>query len=94
MKKSSFQSLLLPIVADYRKRPYDFWLTHLDAEPITFEFVADDGTECQVEISVFWDGEPDDDIRVMFAIDDGGWRAFAPVTDDFIIACDGTFAGE
>ena len=94
MKKTAYQSLLLPIVADYRQRPYDFWLTHLDGEPITIQITADDGTRCQVEISVFCDDKPDEDIRVMFAIDDGGWRAFAPVTDSFIIAHDGTFVGE
>ena len=94
MKKSAFQSLLIPIVVDYRQRPYDFWLTHLDTQPITFEFVADDGTECQVEISVFWDDKPNEDVRVIFSIDDGGWRAFVPVTDSFIIARDGSFVGE
>ena len=94
MKKAAFQSLLLPIVAEYRQRSYEFWLSHLDGEPITSEFVADDGTDCQVEINVFWDHKPDGDIRVIFAIDDGGWRALLPVTDSFIIARDGTFVGE
>ena len=94
MKKTAFQSLLAPIVAEYRQRSYEFWLPHVEAEPITFEFVADDGTDCQVEINVFRDDKPDCDIRVMFAIDDGGWRACVPVTDDFVIAHDGTFVGE
>jgi hypothetical protein len=28
------------------------------------------------------------------AVDDGGWRAFVPVTDDFMIAPDGSFVDE
>jgi hypothetical protein len=30
----------------------------------------------------------------MGAIDDGGWRSFAPLADDFIVAPDGSFVGE
>ena len=48
----------------------------------------------QGEIRVFWDAEPDGAIRVMASIDDGGWRAFVPLTEDFILAPDGTFVGE
>lgn len=33
-------------------------------------------------------------IRVIGSIDDGGWRAFRPLSDDFIRAPDGTFVGE
>lgn len=62
--------------------------------PIVLTIRSDDGTECCVEIEAFWDDRPDADVRVIFAIDDGGWRAFVPVTDSFIIAKDGTFAGE
>jgi hypothetical protein len=31
---------------------------------------------------------------VLASIDDGGWSAFIPLTDDFIIAPDGSFVGE
>jgi hypothetical protein len=94
MKKAAYLSLLLPIIAKYRQRSYEFWLPYLSGEPITSEFVTDDGTECQVEINAFWDDKPDGDILVVFSIDDGGWRAFIPVTDSFIIALDGMFVGE
>lgn len=94
MKKAAYLALLAPIVADYRKRDYAHWLSHLSGDPIVSYPIADDGTKCCVEICVHWDDQPDGDIRVMFAIDDGGLRAFAPVCDDFIIAPDGTFVGE
>ncbi len=35
-------------------------------------------------MQVIWDGKPNDDIRVMGLIDDGGWRAFIPLSEDFI----------
>jgi hypothetical protein len=52
------------------------------------------GAEYQVEIQVVWDGRPDDAVRVLGAIDDGGVRAFFPVCDSFILGRDGTFVGE
>ena len=94
MDKATYLALLAPIVADYRTRAYAFWLPHLSGEPIVSKIVAPDGTECCVEINAFWDGKPDGDIRVIFSIDDGGWRAFVPVTDSFVIAPDETFLGE
>lgn len=94
MNTAEFRTALAPILADYRTRSYEFWLQNVDGDPICFEFQADNGVDCQVEISVFWDDRPDSDIRVILSIDDGGWRAFLPVTDSFIIAADGTFVGE
>ena len=94
MDKTGYLALLEPIVADYRSRDYAFWMPYLAGDPIVSYVVAPDGTKCCVEITAFWDDKPDGDIRVLFSIDDGGWRAFMPVGQDFIIATDGTFVGE
>jgi hypothetical protein len=59
-----------------------------------FEVTGGSGTCYQGDVQVFWDDKPDGPIRVMASIDDGGWRAFVPLTDDFILAPDGTFIGE
>lgn len=59
-----------------------------------FEVTGPSGTWYQGNISVHWDAEPDGAIRVIGAIDDGGWRAFVPLTADFIIAPDGSFVDE
>ena len=59
-----------------------------------FQVTAASGTWYQGDIQVFWDDKPDGAIRVMASIDDGGWRAFVPLTGDFILAPDGTFVGE
>jgi len=46
------------------------------------------GTEYQVAIQVHWDGKRDGNIRVLGLIDDGGWRAFVPLSECFIIGPD------
>jgi len=38
------------------------------------------GTVYQIEAAIFWDSQPGGAIRVLASIDDGGWRAFAPLT--------------
>lgn len=61
-------------------------------EPYNFE--ASDGMHWQIEIQIIWDEKPNGDIRVLGAIDASDLRAFLPLTDDFIVAPDGTFVGE
>lgn len=50
----------------------------------TFQVQGDSGAEYQIEIEAFWDGQPGQAIRVLGSIDDGGWRAFAPLSDSFL----------
>ncbi|MEA3510923.1 MAG: hypothetical protein U9R51_05755 [Actinomycetota bacterium] len=45
-------------------------------------------------MQAFWDSRQPGDLRVIVAIDDGGWRALSPLSADFIIAADGHFVGE
>ena len=46
-------------------------------------------------LSNLWDDPGEHrNLRVMVSVDDGGWRSFAPLSDDFIVAPDGTFIGE
>jgi hypothetical protein len=52
------------------------------------------GTTYQVETEAFWDRGREGDLRLMVTVDDGGWRAFAPLGESFILARDGTFVGE
>jgi len=58
------------------------------------DVVGPSGTTYQVEVNVFWDGAPGPNVRVLLSIDDGGWRAFVPLTDSFIMAPDGSFVGD
>jgi len=54
----------------------------------TKEAVGEGGKRYQLEIQVFWDGEKGGDLRVIVAADDGGWRAFKPLADSFIMRPD------
>lgn len=87
------KDLLEQTLATYRKRPYAELLLLVDRCE-TFERVSSSGAIYQIEIDVFFDDNSRGDLRVQGTIDDGGWRAFAPVCADFVITSDGTFVGE
>jgi hypothetical protein len=61
---------------------------------LTFQVDGESGVRYQIEVEAIWDGKPGQDIMVLGAIDDGGWRAFSPLSDSFIMSPDGTFVGE
>jgi|SRR5882762_11949105 len=69
-------------------------LVALIGRPETNSVVGEDGTTYQLETQVFWDSKKGGDIRVIVAADDGGVSAFKPLAHDFIMAPDGSFAGE
>ena len=62
--------------------------------PETAQVTDENGREYQLEIQYLIDDPRTDDVRVMVAIDDGGWRAFAPLCRDFVMSPDGRFLGE
>ena len=94
MNKAEARAELSRIVAEYRQKSYDYWESRIGGEPVILAPVAESGGEYQVEIEAFWDDRKRENIRVLFSIDDGGWRAYYPMTEDFIIAKDGSFVGE
>ena len=55
---------------------------HLEA----YEDRGASGTSYQVEIQFLWDGRPGGTIRILGSIDDGGIRAFFPVTDSLLVS--------
>src|SRR5271155_3820632 len=56
----------------------------------TKESVGEDDNTYQLEIQAFWDGKKGEDVHLIVAADDGGWRAFKPLTGDFIMRPDGS----
>jgi len=77
----------------YRRRSYAD-LVALLGKPQVAELRGRSGATYQLEVVVHWDDRPGGALRVLGAVDDGGRRALKPVTDDFILAADGTFVGE
>jgi hypothetical protein len=49
------------------------------------------GANYQIETQVFWDDRSRSYLRVLVSIDDGGLRAFFPLSDDFVVSRDGGF---
>ncbi len=68
--------------------------TMVDGGPFVEERKAGGARDYQIEVVWLWDGGLGGNVLVMGSIDDGGWRAFAPLTRSFIMAPDGRFVGE
>ena len=72
----------------YRRRPHAELAKILGNQGCD-EFVGKSGASYQIEVDIVWDGKPGGDLRVIGSVDDGGWRAFAPLSQSFIIAPNG-----
>jgi hypothetical protein len=77
-----------------REQPYEVLVERYLSKPDVTEMVGVSGTRYQVEITAFWDSGKPGNVRVLAAVDDGGWRASKPLSTDFIMAPDGSFVGE
>jgi hypothetical protein len=93
MDKREATAVLREHLERYRRRQYGE-LVVLIGKPQVFECRGASGATYQIEVGVHWDHQPGGALRVLASIDDGGWRALKPLTDDFIVAPDGTFVGE
>ena len=93
MDKAEAAALLKEHLAAYRLRTYSELLKLL-GKPQVAELRGGSGVTYQLEVEVHWDGLPGGAVRVLGSIDDGGWGAFRPLTDDFILAQDGRNIGE
>ena len=91
-KEEAFQ-ILQRQLEPWRRRSYAELARQID-QASRFEIVGESGIWYQGDVRAFWDGKPGGAIRVIAAIDAGGWRAYFPLTDDFILGPDGTFIDE
>ena len=87
------QRVLGEQLAKLRTLPYRDLVARVDSV-FTEEIVRDSERSWQLEIEVVWDDEPDGNVRVIASIDDGGLRAFVPLTDSFVKAPSGEFVDE
>ena len=76
-----------------RSRTYDDLRGLLGASQ-NQEVVGPSGVSYQLETQAFWDDQPNGNLRVLVSVDDGGLRAFVPLTADFILSSAGAFVGE
>jgi hypothetical protein len=78
----------------FRQEPYSELVRRIDLEPVVLERRGKGTTSFQIEIEFLWDGPKGGNVLVIGSVDDGGWRAFVPITRSFIKAADGSFVGE
>jgi hypothetical protein len=77
------------VVAELRRQPYETLLARYLNGSDNRAVVAESGVEYQVEVQAFWDTpRQPGNLRVIIAIDDGGWRAFLPLSSDLIVRRD------
>jgi len=93
MNKEKARAVLEDELRKYRAKPYAA-LKDMIGQVDAYQITTLDGLAYQIEIQILWDGKPDADIRVIGAIDDGGWAAFSPSCDDFIMTPAETFLDE
>jgi hypothetical protein len=93
MDSNEAQALLRQQLDLYRGRSHQD-LQPLLAEPEVIELLGGSGACYCIEVLAVWDSKAGGDLRVIGAIDDGGWRAVRPLTDDFIMRPDGTLASD
>jgi hypothetical protein len=93
MDKAEAHQVLTRELTVLRRLPYgdlvERFLDRSESKWVT----ADSGARYQLELQAFWDDPRNQTLRVVAAIDDGGWRALKPLTEGFIIASDGPFVG-
>jgi len=92
MDEDTARSILSAALQEYRGTPYQ-GLAGIVGQLDVREVRAPDGTRYQLEFQVLWDGKTGGAVRVLGAIDDGGLRAFRPLTLDFIRNPDGSYSG-
>ncbi len=93
MDREEATSVLANELARYRSETYGALQRLVDSQD-TCEVTGPSGAKYQIEIQAFWDAGRGGNLRVLGSIDDGGMRAFFPLTDDFIITPSGAFVGE
>jgi len=94
MDNGEARSVVLWELSRYRAKSYGELVRTLLGKQDTYEIAGPSGIKYQVEIQAIWDGKPNDVLRVMGAIDDGGVRAYAPLSECFLIGPNGQFIHE
>jgi len=87
MDKAEAQKILNEQLARFDGRSHSELVPLVELQRVeAYEVRGVSGTAYQIEIQFFWDDKPGDTIRVMGSIDDGGIRAFVPLTDSLLVA--------
>ncbi len=94
MDRREAQEILRDVAEELRALSYPELVAAYLHETAHRDVRGPSGAVYQVEVQAMWDRGMPAELRVIAAIDDGGWRALSPLTTDFIMAPDGSFVGE
>jgi hypothetical protein len=92
--KGEARGIALAQIDDLRRMAWGELRDRYLKSPESIEVRGGSGIVYQVQTQAFWDSQQDGDLRIIVAVDDGSWRAFLPLSEDFIIAPDGSFVDE
>jgi hypothetical protein len=94
MDKAEAAAVARDRIAELRRLSWAELRDRYLGNPETIEVDGPSGATYQVETHAVWDGKKDGDLRVLVAVDDGGWRGFVPLGESFIVSPHGFFVGE
>lgn len=94
MNRKEAKRILSQTLGQFRSRSYAELVQMINVEPVVEDRIGPGGRKYQIEIQIFWDDKTGGDIRVMGSVDDGGLRAFIPLSVDFIKSPADEFIGE
>lgn len=94
MDKGEARGIALAQIDDLRRMGWGELRDRYLDNPETVQVRGATGTVYQIQTQAFWDTGKGGDLRIIVAVDDGGWRAFVPLSEDFILVPDGSFVGE
>ena len=96
MDKKEAKTILDKKLKELQSHSWDEFQSWIACKKVeVYEEEGQSGAKYQIEIEAMWDDKPDDWIRVIAGIDDGGLvSSFSPITSDFLIAKDGSMETE
>jgi hypothetical protein len=79
MNNKEANELLLRELRRYEELGYQELEKMVDQHSARFKVTGPSGVSYQIQIRVVWDDKPLQAVRILGAIDDGGWRSFVPL---------------
>ncbi len=89
MNTQDAKKVLDSLERDLESRSYAYWKERVEGEPECFELKSELGIPYQIEIEAFWDDKAGGDIKVSCTIDDGGIRAYSPLSRGILVRREG-----
>ncbi len=94
MGKPEEEGVAMQVLDALRTHSYASLVDELLDEKVEQELVGNSGKSYHVVTEAFMDDASTGNLRVMAHVDDGGLRAFKPISAGFVVSPDGVFVDE